>query len=51
MDSILETLAPELGWELFMGEMRWRAKDMAGERRDEWMGGQGGRDDVGLVIS
>lgn len=25
MDSILETLAPELGWELFMGEMRWRA--------------------------
>jgi hypothetical protein len=32
MDSTLETLAPELGWELFRGEMRWRAKDMAGKK-------------------
>jgi hypothetical protein len=42
MDSTLETLAPELGWVLFTGEMRWRAKDMAGERRDKERVGQVG---------
>jgi hypothetical protein len=38
IDSTLETLAPELCWVLFTGEMRWRAKDMAGERRDKLRG-------------
>ena len=35
MDSTLETLAPELDWVLFKGETKWRAKDMAGKRRDK----------------
>ena len=49
MDSTLVTLAPELGWELFTGEMRWRAKDMAGERRDKLR--ETGRGVVRLVTS
>ncbi len=44
MDSTLETLAPELGWVLFKGEMRWRAKDMAGEKRDKRRGTRRGSD-------
>jgi hypothetical protein len=35
MASTLETLAPELDWVLFTGEIKWRAKDMAGEWKDK----------------
>ena len=43
MDSTLETLVPELDWVLFTGGTKWRAKDMAGERRDNEGTGRAGK--------